>query len=189
MGFGISGGGPAPESFQKAMVFIDGTNLFYRLKSAGLKVSALSQLFEKHNFLVRRRSIARIYLYTIEQHLSKAKDFHGDQFLSGIRVVLGDGIETKDGDIKEKGVDALLVADMIYHAASRNCEYALVVTADTDFNYVLQRVEDFGCRSAVLSTCAEVPQRLRDACDDCYEITPEFLLQTGLAELSPDPTE
>jgi len=164
------------------MVFIDGTNLFYRLRDAKLRVPSLKHIVAN---LIGSRQIVRMYLYTVAPHLADAKKLHGEKFLEGIRVVPGLAIETRDGNIKEKGVDALLVADMIYHAASKNCEYALVVTVDQDFVYVLRRVEDFGCKSAVLSICAQAPERLRDACDEYYEIGAEDLLKKKLAVRHP----
>jgi len=124
----------------------------------------------------------RAYLYTVQQHLDKATQVHGENLCKGIRIVLGDGIQKKDGNIKEKGVDALLVADMIYHAASRNCEYALHVTTDTDFVYVLRRVEDFGCRTGILAICCEAPSRLVDACDDYHQVASDRLVSLGVAE-------
>lgn len=163
-----------PMAFQKAMVFVDGTNLFYRLKSEKLKVEQLRPLLEDY---VSPRQLARAYLYTVQQHRDEAKQRHGDAFFNGIRVVLGDGIPLENGNIKEKGVDALLVADMVYHAASRNCEYAVVVTTDTDFVHVLKRVEDFGCRTAVLSFCCKAPPRLAEACDDYRHFSVDVLLQ------------
>lgn len=171
---------PPPEAFQKAMIFVDGTNLFYRLASAKLKVSNLGRLFNPH-VVVSRRQIARTYLYTVEQHYEKAKITHGENFCDGLRVVFGTGVPTKDGNIKEKGVDALLVADLIYHAASKNCEYAVVVTCDTDFVYALRRVEDFGCGTAVLAICAEAPDRLRLGCDSYIYWDRDYLLNNGLA--------
>ncbi len=168
-----------PQAFQKAMVFVDGTNLFYRLAASKLRVSDLKCIFPR---FLQNRQISRIYLYTVEQHLAKAKTFHGDGFFDGIRGCLsGDGIATADGNVKEKGVDALLVADLIYHAATRNCEYTLVVTADTDFVHALRRVEDFGCGTGVLALCAEAPQRLRNACDQCFEMTAGQMLERGWA--------
>jgi uncharacterized LabA/DUF88 family protein len=167
-----------PQAFQKAMVFVDGTNLFYRLAASRLKVSDLKRIFPS---FLERRQIPRIYLYTVEQHLAKAKTFHGEGFFDGIRVVLGDGIVKADGNVLEKGVDALLVADLIYHAATRNCEYALVVTTDTDFVHALRRVEDFGCGTGVLALCAEAPPRLRNACDQCFEVTSDQMLERGWA--------
>jgi uncharacterized LabA/DUF88 family protein len=167
-----------PVAFQKAMVFVDGTNLFYRLKSEKIRVSQLNRLLQH---FVHPRQLVRAYLYTVQQHLDEAKQFHGENFCWEIRVVLGHGIEKQDGNIKEKGVDALLVADMIYHAASRNCEYALVVTADTDFEYVLKRVEYFGCRTGILSICCQAPSRLVDACDDYREADSNYLVSQNMA--------
>jgi uncharacterized LabA/DUF88 family protein len=174
----ISGGGPSPQSFQKAMVFIDGTNLFYRLEAESLRVSSLQGFISPY---VGGRQLARAYLYTVQQHLDKAQKIHGERFCDGIRVVLGEGVPKKDGNIKEKGVDALLVADMIYHAASRNCEYALVVTVDTDFFYVLRRVEDFGCRTGLLSVCCRAPAKLVGACDDYHQVNAAQLIAQKIA--------
>ena len=177
-GLNIGGGAPSPEAFQKAMVFIDGTNLIYRLRAEKLRTSKLINLFPQ--FLSSRR-IARVYFYTVEQHFTVALTEHSGGFCDGIRVVFGEGIVKKDGNIKEKGVDALLVADLVYHAASKNCEYAMVVTVDTDFVHVLRRVEDFGCRTAVLTVCSEAPDRLRQACDEYYQVDAEYLIQNGIA--------
>ncbi|MBD1925699.1 NYN domain-containing protein [Trichocoleus sp. FACHB-90] len=168
-----------PIQFQKAMVFIDGTNLFYRLEAA--KLSLNQNLAEIFTHFTDSRQIVRVYLYTIEQHLKKAKDFHGSHITEGIRIVYGEGIPTKDGNIKEKGVDALLVADIVYHAAVKNYDYALVVSTDTDFVKALQRIEDFGCRTGVLAVCGDLPDRLREACDEPKILTKETMLEKNWA--------
>ena len=174
----ISSPSPHPKAFQKAMVFIDGTNLFYRLRSAKLTVSSFKRLFHP-SILVAGRQITRLYLYTIEDHFENAKKIHGDNFCDGIRVVYGIGVPTGDGNVREKCVDALLVADLIYHAASRNCEYAVVVTCDNDFAYALRRVEDFGCGTAVLSICSDAPEHLRQSCDEYLFWDKDYLLANG----------
>lgn len=173
MGIGPSGS-VQPIRFQKAMIFIDGTNLFHRLEAAKLNLTRdLSQVLT--TFLAGRQ-IVRIYLYTIAQHLDKAKSFHGSHITDGIRVVYGDAIPTKDGNVKEKGVDALLVADLVYHAAVKNYDYALVVSTDTDFVQALRRVEDFGCRTGVLAVCSDVPDRLREASDEARNCSEQFMV-------------
>ena len=88
-----------PQAFQKAMVFVDGTNLFYRLADSQLKLRNLKGIFPR---FLQGRQISRVYLYTVEQHLARAKAFHVEGFLDGIRVVLGDGVSTGDGNIREK---------------------------------------------------------------------------------------
>jgi uncharacterized LabA/DUF88 family protein len=159
-----------PVEFQRAMVFIDGTNLFHRLAALSLKLrdDGLSQLCAS---CAGDRQIVRTYIYTSQPHLEKAVTMHGDQFIAGTRVVLGDAIATGDGNFKEKGVDALLVADLIYHAAVKNFDYAVLVSVDTDFVRALTRVEDFGCRTAVVAVAAEIPNRLREVADDVHIVT------------------
>ena len=73
------------------------------------------------------------------------------------------------------------MADLIYHAATRNCDYALVVTVDTDFVFELRRAEDFGCATGVLAICSNAPERLRNVCDDCFEIASDQMLSAGWA--------
>ncbi len=176
---GFTSGSVQPIRFQKAMVFIDGTNLFHRLDGAKLNLTIkFSQLLPQ--FLAGRQ-IVRSYLYTIEQHLNKHRQFHGENITDGVRIVFGEGIPTGDGNMREKGVDALLVADIVYHAAVRNYDYALVVSTDTDFVQALRRVEDFGCRTGVLGVCSDVPERLRNVCDETMTLETSAMLTNGWA--------
>jgi uncharacterized LabA/DUF88 family protein len=66
-----------PIQFQRAMVFIDGTNLFHRLEAA--KLNLTQDLSHILTAFLDRRQIVRIYLYTIAEHMNKAKGFHGNQ--------------------------------------------------------------------------------------------------------------
>lgn len=63
----------------------------------------------------------------------------------------------------------------------KNCEYALVVTTDTDFAYAIRRVEDFGCKTGLLAVCSEVPERLRASCDKAKTVKAKILLNSNLA--------
>ena len=162
----ISRGSAQPIEFQRAMVFVDGTNLFYRLAGVKLKLLSLRNLC--HHYC-QGRQIVRIYLYTTKPHFEKAKRDYDDKAFEAIRVVFGDAVPTGDGNIKEKGVDALLVADLVYHAAARNYDYAVLVSTDADFAHALKRVEDFGCRTAVVSVCSSTPELLRNAADQVFE--------------------
>lgn len=160
------------------MVFADGTNLFYRLQGEKILFSSLLRFFAA---LCSPRQLQRAYVYTNKEHLERAKATHGPDLLTGCRVVLGDAIPAAGGNFKEKGVDALLVADLIYHAASKNCQFAFVVTHDTDFCYALRRVEDFGCRTAVVAVGPPAPDRLRDSSDHYIHLPRELLIKKGFA--------
>jgi uncharacterized LabA/DUF88 family protein len=165
--------------FRKSMVFIDGTNLFRRLESHKLR---MKRLYTVLNCYVTGGDIVRSYLYTIKEYYNNALSVHGEGFFDHIKVIFGEGVKKGDGNLKEKGVDALLVADMVYHAAFKNYDYALVVSNDADFAYAIKRVEDFGCRTSVLGVCDPVPDRLGEACDYVHHLGRDDMIKRGLAE-------
>lgn len=177
-------GGPAfpqphpPQAFEKAMVFVDGTNLFNRLNDGGLKIA---DFYKFAGAASMGRQLLRVYIYTTAKKLEKAKSVHGESAFRGCRVVLGDSVETQSGVIREKGVDALLVADLIYHAASRNCQYAVVFSNDSDFSFALKRVEDFGCKTAIVAVVHEAAARLSESCDDYVFLSKQFLIESKWA--------
>lgn len=157
------------------MVFVDGTNLLYRLQTEKLKLNVpLSTILARH---LGSRDVLRICLYTVPTHLKEGVAIHGDTLTNGVKVIFGDEVPRVGKEPKEKCVDALLVADLVYHAAVRNFDYALVVSTDTDFRYAIKRVEDFGCRTGAMSVCAPLPDRLREVCDDHYIVPREHLLE------------
>lgn len=133
--------GPSPESYQRAMVFIDGTNLFESLRGAKLHIPAFSDFAKS---LVKQRLLVHTYLYTTERHLTNAKAEHGSDAFKGVRVVLGFDVPAgKNGEkYREKSVDAALVADLVYHAAAKSFEYVVVVARDQDYTNPLKRVAD-----------------------------------------------
>lgn len=167
-----------PQAFEKAIVFIDASNLFNRLNELKLRLSSFYRLAAAST---GRRQITRVCLYTSEDKLTKAKSVHGDSSLDGCRIVLGASVLKGDGSFREKGVDALLVADLVYHAAAKNCQFASIFTADADFSFALKRVEDFGCKTSVVSVGNQAPALLQNACDEYYYLSREFLLKSGWA--------
>ncbi len=162
------------------MIFIDATNLFYRLRAAKLRLAKGGMLRLAQTLNGFRRTL-RAYAYTSEPEFKKAQAQHDAGFTDGVRLVFGDAILKGDGNYKEKGVDALLVADLVYHAAVKNIDFAVVVSADTDFVQALRRVEDFGCRTAVIGVCDPLPQRLADAADHSIVIATTTLIEKNLA--------
>lgn len=175
---GISSSSPQPISYERAMVFIDGSNVFPNLREYNL---VIPNFYSLGRLSIGSRQLTRVYVYTSEEKLRNAKNLNGNDCFSGCRVVLGDSIQLKDGTHREKGVDALLVADLVYHAAMKNFQYAVVISNDTDFAVALKRVEDFGCRTGVVSVAKKASQRLIDACDDYKFFSDSDLCQSGIA--------
>lgn len=164
-----------PQSFERSIIFVDATNLFYRFEEMKLLVSSFYELLQQLAGGRARPSIRRICWYTIEEKYQRTLKVHGASCLDRIRVIRGTGVPTS-GEPKEKGVDSLLVADLIYHAAQKNMDYAQLVTIDLDFVYAIRRVEDFGCRSAVLAFGHPPPADLQRSCDDYRFIGRDELL-------------
>jgi hypothetical protein len=120
----ISGGTTNPIAFQRAMVFVDGTNLLERLKAAKLRLLTLKKFCHG---IVGARQIVRIYFYTTEPYFEESRKRHDSHAFDGVRLVFGDLVPREGSTPKEKGVDALLVADLIYHAASKNFYHAYLL--------------------------------------------------------------
>ncbi len=167
------------QQHQRAMVFIDGTNLFHRLEGARLRLCSLPSIIR---YCEPYREIVRVYLYTTRPPYEKALGIHGAAISDGIRAVFGEAIPTGDGNFREKGVDALLVADLVYHAAARNYEQAILISSDQDFAHALRRVEDFGCRTSVISIASQTPLLLRQAADKVEELDARLLVENHWAE-------
>lgn len=165
-----------PRAFEKAMVFIDGSNLLASLRSENIKIYDFYSIAEA---VCQERELLRVYFYTSEDKLEKAKKVHGENAFSNCRVILGHTVERGDGSKKEKGVDALLVADIVYHAAMKNCQYAVVFSNDTDFVFAIKRVEDFGCKTAVVSTFRTASERLINTCDDYSHLDKDTIIKRG----------
>jgi len=164
--------GMTMKDIRRSMAFIDGTNFAYRVKSEKVKLNPETpyQIVAKHS---SDASLLRVYFYTTEQRVEELKTQHCKELLKYCRIVLGQEIKKDDGNIKEKGVDALLVADLIYHSAQGNIDEAIIMTHDTDFMHALKRVEDFGVTTTLLALFNDAPERLRESCDRYFLIKQE----------------
>lgn len=169
---------PVPP-IKSSAIFVDGTNLIMRLRATGIRVRKLSEILNIYANMPHS-NLKRIYFYTIPYHYQRAVEFHGAEFFDGIRIIYGTQLPEKDGNHREKGVDALLVADLIYHSASRNIDWAVLVSTDTDFEYAIKRVEDFGCQTALLSFGVEAPDKLKNSVDEYRFISSEMIQQFAL---------
>ncbi len=106
---GIISHSPLPaKAFERAMVFVDGTNLLYRLKHAKLKLKDLLKLCASGKVL-ERRELIRIYFYSTSKMVEEAKVLYGEDTFKDVQVVYGHTVELSGGRVREKGVDAILL--------------------------------------------------------------------------------
>src|SRR5882724_2485248 len=78
-----------PQSFQRSMIFIDGTNLFYRFEAMKLTVNSFYDMFRNLFGGRPNPQITRVYWYTIKEKYERVLKIHGDNSLDKIRVVFG----------------------------------------------------------------------------------------------------
>lgn len=163
-------------------VFVDGTNVLHRLRAHKVKMTV--ELYHAiHYSIDPHAQLHRVTIYTTEPEWNRGTEEHGERLWKNCRRVFGDSVASTKG-AKEKGVDALLVADLVYHAASKNMDFAVLVSQDTDFRFALKRVEDFGCRTGLIAFCDPANDRLRMDCDKYYELSKAHLVSTGWAKES-----
>lgn len=170
-------------ALQKAMVFIDGTNFQYCIR--GAKIKLIKPIHWLAELFLEGRQLVRTFFYTCEPHLACLEHEHAPDILNTSKIVLGYAIPMGNGNYSAKGVDIHLVSDMVYHAAMKNYDYALIVTTDPEFMPVVERVQDLGCQTGVLSLFRPVPSELANVCDEAFSLSQEQLLSNNLGILEP----
>lgn len=142
--------------------FVDGTNLLCALSKAKMRLPSLRALF---NSIDNPHRLVRVYVYTTEEKANNAKKIHGINFFDGCRLVFGRTVGA-DKKVREKGVDVQLVADLVYHAATKNAGHVVLMANDGDFEFALKRTEDFGCTTKVLWIVEQPCKALQEASDE-----------------------
>ncbi|MEK7123236.1 MAG: NYN domain-containing protein [Patescibacteria group bacterium] len=138
----------------RALIIIDGSNFYHRLKEAELH-SLLSFGYNAFaTFLTRGHLLvsARYYIGAIreEQGNEKSRKLMSNQrklsgFLkkSGFEVCFGDLLKN-DGVYHEKGVDVRMAVDLLVGAYENLYDIAIIVSSDTDLIPAIMKVRSMG---------------------------------------------
>lgn len=143
-------------STERIAVFIDGSNLYYKLKSLGIK---RTRSFDFHGFahwLARGREVVsqRYYVGVVR---AKEGDERGQQLrkrqqqlfshlalpTQHFEVRRGYLMEN-NGDYHEKGVDVQLAVDLLVDAYENTCDTSILVSSDTDLIPAIRKVRALG---------------------------------------------
>lgn len=164
----------------KVAVFIDGSNLYHGVKRAGLtRLIDVPKLADK---LVDGRTLVRTYYYvaTVPQEMDPETARTQQRFLQ--RLYEAPYLDVRLGRLvkrgkrwEEKGVDALLVTDMVHMAAKGLYEVAVLVSGDGDLAYTAQAVKDLGRHVENAYFRQGRSDNLIQRCDKFIELTPDFL--------------
>lgn len=155
---------------ERVAVFIDGSNLYHALRANFNRYDLKFADFVKK--LCGTRRLFRAYYYNVLQEQSQRADTHRDQqdFLNALReapyleVRLG-GTKLSQGITVEKGIDVMLVTDLLQFAWEDRYDVALLVSGDADFAYALQTVKNLGKYVEVAYFESNVSRDILDVAD------------------------
>ncbi|UCC59880.1 MAG: NYN domain-containing protein [Dehalococcoidia bacterium] len=164
----------------RVAVFIDGSNLYHALRANYNRYDLNFAEFVKK--LCGTRRLFRAYYYNVMQDPSQKVDAHRDQqdFLHALRetpyleVRLG-GTKQAQGVTIEKGIDVMLVTDLLNLAWEDLYDVALLVSGDSDFAYALQAVKNLGKYVEVAYFESNVSRDILDVADNKHLMDKNFL--------------
>ena len=170
---------------QRAMIFIDGSNMYHSLRAHFKRTDIDLGYFCKK--LVGRRRLVRIYYYNATVGKVEEPDRFKDQqkYFNSVAAIpytelrLGRLVYTSawpSSPPYEKGVDVQLATDMLTHAFKDNYDVAILVAGDNDFVGALQAIKDNGKNAEVALFGQERTSRaLREVADQVIALDGRFM--------------
>lgn len=167
----------------RVAIFIDGSNLYHALRANFRRYDL--NFAEFTNKLRGERRLFRTYYYNVLQDPSQRAEGSREQqeFLSALRetpyleVRLG-GTKLSQGIPVEKGIDVMLVTDLLDFAWNGLYDVAVLVSGDSDFAYALQAVKNMGKHVEVAYFESNVSRDLLDVADDRHLLDRNFFKGT-----------
>ncbi len=156
---------------ERVAVFIDGGNMFHATNALKLKINyrRLVEILRKDRWLLRA------YFYTgipsgdlpkeVREQLRRQQGFLNELQNAGIKVKTIPLKKTPEGYI-EKGIDILIATDMISLAYKDAYDTAILVSGDSDFIPVVEKVQEIGKRVENASFKKTSSYELRKVCDE-----------------------
>jgi uncharacterized LabA/DUF88 family protein len=164
----------------RVAVFIDGSNLYHALRANFRRHDLKFNEFVKK--LCGSRPLFRAYYYNVLQDAAQRPDAFREQqdFLNALRempyleVRLG-GMKLSAGVPVEKGVDVMVVTDLLQFAWRDLYDVAVLVSGDSDFAYALQAVKNMGKYVEVAYFESNISRDLLDVADTKHLLDRNFL--------------
>lgn len=145
----------------RAILFIDGNNFYYKLKGITKNLSGIFKLldFDYQGFgenLIKENKLVEIryYVGAIKRQSGinkvKSEKLYADQqkFIAklqkqNISIILGNLIQHPDKTFHEKGVDVRIAVEMIRFAREDKYNVAYLLSSDTDLVPAVEEVKSF----------------------------------------------
>ena len=140
---------------ERVCIFVDGGNLFHSAKELGIRVD-----FEKLKVLVltENQKLIRPYYYGATKKTEKQSIFFDKLREFGYEVKtlpLRSHVEGEKVIEFEKGVDVMLVTDMLVLAHRNVYDTAILVAGDKDYVYAVKALKEMGKISKRLESLYE----------------------------------
>lgn len=162
---------------ERISIFIDGSNLYYSLKS--LEVSKID--YQKLvNMLKKDRLLVSVYYYNAPLDISvdSKKYWEQQKFFDALRRIPGFNVslarlrkhKREDGTFKfeVKGDDIFLAVDLVSGAYENLYDTALIVSGDEDFVPAIKKVQKLGKKVENIYFCATSSNYLKKTCDSSF---------------------
>ncbi len=174
----------------RVAIFIDGSNLYHALRANFNRYDLKFTEFVKK--LCGSRRLFRAYYYNVLQDQSQRPDAYREQqdFLSALRetpyldVRLG-GTKLAQGVTVEKGIDVMIVTDLLNFAWDDLYDVAVLVSGDSDFAYALQAVKNLGKYVEVAYFESNVSRDILDVADNKHLLDRNFFKDLWSHKRSP----
>lgn len=162
----------------RCIIFIDGGNLFHSVKrynnqnNTNVKIdyTKLSQFLTTET---KSHSHLRTYYYTgVPVKLSnKQQGFITKLDLLPNLAVKKKTLKIKNERLVEKGIDVMIVTDMLWCGFQKHCEHIILVSGDEDLTEAVSKLKDNGIRVTIAAFKNNAsPQIIRNA-DSYIDLT------------------
>ncbi len=164
----------------RVAIFIDGSNLYHGLRANFSRYDLKFAEFIRK--LCGSRHLFRAYYYNVLQDPGQRPEAYREQqeFLNILRET--PYLEARLGSTKlaqgipvEKGIDVMLVTDLLHFAWNDLYDVAVLVSGDSDFAYALQAVKNMGKYVEVAYFETNVSRDLLDVVDKKHLLDQNFL--------------
>lgn len=170
---------------ERAIVLIDGSNFYFKLKDLNLQDLLAFDFSRFAHALVGDRKLGKTVYYVGKVRTDgtlKAKIMHADQqrLFSHLRkhgffYSLGYLLRS-DKKFSEKGVDVQIAVDMLVAAYENHCERIYLVSSDTDLIPAIQKAQEKGKTVVYVGFSHQVSRALVDSCKETQTLTKDQLL-------------
>lgn len=149
---------------KRAMIFIDGQNLFYGCR--GYQDDYKIDYDKLRKECSKKYDLIRSYFYSgKDPEDEKQESFHTALRYSGFDVKTRPLVKIDDGR-KEKGIDVMLTTDLLTHAFKDNFDIAVIIGGDLDYVQAIQEVKNEGKIIKLVSFEGNMSKKLKQMVDE-----------------------